>query len=134
MERLTKRSEDGTVKYNHDSDGHGIVWDSMILDRLAAYEDAEGEERLIVFESAEKRKHIQELAEADKDGRCVVLPCKIGDTIFVVGYKYRAGKYDSWINTGKFEINDLDRFGKTVFLTREAAEAAKAALKAGDNR
>lgn len=27
---------------------------------------------------------LQELVDADRDGRCVVLPCKIGDTIYEV--------------------------------------------------
>lgn len=27
---------------------------------------------------------LRELAQADKEGRCVVLPCKVGDAIFVV--------------------------------------------------
>ena len=28
--------------------------------------------------------HLRELAEAEREGRCVVLPCKIGDTAFVL--------------------------------------------------
>lgn len=28
---------------------------------------------------------LRELAEADKDGRLVVLPCKVGDTLWVTG-------------------------------------------------
>lgn len=30
-------------------------------------------------------KRAAELVEADRDGRCVVLPCKVGDTVYVVG-------------------------------------------------
>lgn len=26
--------------------------------------------------------HLRELVEADKDGRCVVLPCKVGDKVY----------------------------------------------------
>lgn len=32
----------------------------------------------------EKAAHILELAQAERDGRCVVLPCKVGDTVFVI--------------------------------------------------
>lgn len=84
-----------------------------------------------------------ELAKADREGRCVVLPCKLGDTVFKIGasicmwretdhcdeycngYEYR----DCWegrraVCEDKFSLDDLQRFGKNVFLTREAAEAA----------
>jgi len=80
---------------------------------------------------------LRELAEADKDGRCAVLPCKVGDTVYcidkqnkivteIVGYFYIDENNISMINDR--EDSDYD-FGKTAFLTREAAEAA---LKAGD--
>lgn len=74
---------------------------------------------------------LRELTEADKDGRCVVLPCKVGDII------YRVGNTNSWEITQILIYQDeavfiddsenyfgLEDFGKTVFLTREAAEAA----------
>jgi hypothetical protein len=56
----------------------------------------------------------------------VVLPCKLGDPVFIIGGKYRGGRFDRWINTGKFRISDLEKIGKTVFLTHEEAEAALA--------
>ena len=54
----------------------------------------------------------------------IVLPCAIGDTIYIVGRKYRGGRFEKWINTGKFRLSDLEKIGKTVFLTREEAEKA----------
>ena len=66
-----------------------------IVDRLAAYEDTglEPEDFKRAFNEAAVLKlagqalgitpdRLRELAQADKEGRCVVLPCKIGDTVY----------------------------------------------------
>ena len=34
---------------------------------------------------------LRELAEADKDGRCVVLPCKVGDTVYLPAWDCKHG-------------------------------------------
>lgn len=47
----------------------------------------------------------------------VVLPCKIGDPVFIIDKK-------GYIHTGKFRLDDLDQIGKRVFLTRAEAEKA----------
>ena len=62
----------------------------------------------------------------------VVLPCKIGDPVFIIGGKYRAGRFEAWINPGKFRLSDLEKMGKTVFLTRAEAEAALAKMNEGN--
>ena len=69
-------------------------WEEAAWSRLAAYEDtrltpercaefarADAEGRYIVMRDAEQEgvARLRELAEADKDGRCVVLPCKVGE-------------------------------------------------------
>ena len=59
---------------------------------------------------------LKELAEADKEGRVVVLPCKVGDTVWIAGYI-------QMIRTTECDI-PIRNFGKTVFLTREEAEEA----------
>ena len=58
----------------------------------------------------------------------VVLPCKLGDPVFTIGGKYRAGRFEQWINPGKFRLSDLEKMGKTVFLTRAEAETALAKM------
>ena len=104
--------------------------------------------RLADLESLCSYTRLRELAEADKDGRLVVLPCKVGDTLWVTGR-------DSVPREMKLEAPDIrtactdednlcmstcnrkpDGFcayrlrndgtdiGKTVFLTREEAEKA----------
>lgn len=85
---------------------------------------------------------LKELAEADKDGRVVVLPCKVGETVYFVNAKqileFTVVRYAmdetgiSWVdsehvdkigNTNERTFSP-DRFGKNTFLTREEAERA----------
>ena len=89
---------------------------------------------------------LKELAEADKDGRVVVLPCKVGDTFYMIEriFDIDNGVCDEIcarevIGYGGNNLNKLwlvgsggicnvyisvSEFGKTVFLTREEAERA----------
>ena len=90
---------------------------------------------------------MKELAEADKDGRLVVLPCKVGDRLYEVTgrktisvYKVKAirvelfGLFIEWDIVEGFVWQSLSginagEIGKTVFLTREEAEKALEAMK-----
>lgn len=74
---------------------------------------------------------LRELAQADRDGRCVVLPCKIGDTVYSIRHErvpndeYRMSFHTEMrIISQKFGLIHADCIGKSVFLTREDAEAA----------
>lgn len=76
-------------------------------------------------------KRIRELAQADREGRCVVLPCKIGGTVYSIRHErvpdddYRMSFHTEMrIVSQKFGLIHVDCIGKSVFLTREAAEAA----------
>ena len=80
-------------------------------------------------------KHIRKLAEADKDGRCVVLPCKVGDKLYRVFagaiFEHRVGSMKYFAIQGRWDIETYpfcpfveSSIGKTVFLTREEAERA----------
>lgn len=83
---------------------------------------------------------LRELAEADKDGRMVVLPCKVGDTVWITGSVRRlysekvrtffCGNPSSvqMIRTTGCDI-PIHEFGKTAFLTREEAEKALEAMQ-----
>ena len=138
-------------------------WISVLQDRLAAYEDTELEPEEIDMdhEAAEQLRQLcqgcdldrlEKLAEADRAGRLVVLPCKVGDTLWVTsnpwtgkllkkpldacvnGMKmYSHGLYVNLLfdtrkinGTRDYEINHI---GKTVFLTRKEAEKALEATK-----
>lgn len=93
--------------------------------------------------------HIRDLLQAEKDGRLVMLPCKVGDMVWAIDNPW-TGKLlkkplDAYVNGMKMyshglyvnllfdtrKINgtrdyEINHIGKTVFLTREEAEAALA--------
>ena len=118
--------------------------------RLAAYEDtrltpercaefarADAEGRYIVMRDTKQEgvARLRELADADKDGRLVVLPCKVCDTVYLIVTK-RARVYMPefrFIKKSKLTFLNMERilqdFGKTVFLTREEAEKALEAME-----
>lgn len=76
---------------------------------------------------------LRELAEADKDGRMVVLPCKVGAETYYIHYPIAVypDKSEPEIKRGIFTLCDLDRVGHSVFLTREEAEKALEAMNDG---
>ncbi len=112
--------------------------------RCAEFARADAEGRYIVMRDAEQEgvARLRELAEADKDGRLVVLPCKVGDTVYEVTsrktiseYRIRAIRVELFALFIEWKIEKgfvdksisgvvSDEIGKTVFLTREEAEKA----------
>ena len=102
--------------------------------------------RLADLESLCNYTRLRELAEADKDGRLVVLPCKVGDTVWanLDGMRHTRKCVIEFANIGshvttivfstvdglreQYGVNPSS-FGKTVFLTREEAEKALEAMK-----
>jgi hypothetical protein len=121
MERLTKRLPSGAADHNYPMD----------------------------HEAAEQLRHLcqgcdldrlEELAEADKDGRVVVLPCKVGDKLYRVFYgeifEHRVGSMKYFAIQGKWDIETYpfcpcveSSIGKTICLTREEAKKALEAMK-----
>lgn len=121
-------------------------FETAVCERLAAYEDTglspkacaqcrEIEEGLSSTDYSISR--MLELMKADVEGRVLILPCKVGDTLYRVFYgtifehevhsmKYFAiqGKWD--IDTVPFLPSVESGLGKTIFLTREEAEKALA--------
>lgn len=90
-------------------------------------------------------EHLRDLLQAEQDGRLVVLPCNVGDVVFAVDCEYldcnncdmlENGKYCPYIDKPicpkgtvrrrTFHYSLIPYLGKTVFLTREEAEAALA--------
>ena len=141
-------------------------FETAVCERLAAYEDtgltpkevtALGElfdyalkESKTLTEQLTLLHHIRELAEADKDGRLVVLPCKVGDVMYKLfreytectSYQVRKDNYccegcmvpcDSrevkviraiQPNSLPEVVRYIEDIGKTVFLIRAEAERA----------
>lgn len=163
MERLTERLRTGEVLMASDYEEKYTEqeWISVLQDRLAAYEDTG-----LTPESVEALKlsmmgkaiaeikefnglpvdRLRELAEADKDGRLVVLPCKVGDIVWanLDGMRHTRKCVIEFANIGsrvttivfstvdglreQYGVNPCS-FGKTVFLTREEAEKALEEMK-----
>jgi hypothetical protein len=80
---------------------------------------------------------LRKLAEANKDGRMVLLPCKVDDTVYrivrdadphitrdEVRNMYFADDMTLCVELISGRIILPEKFGKTVFLTREEAEKA----------
>lgn len=133
-------------------------WEEAAWSRLAAYEDTgltPEEVSALIKDWSDLRTTIgecggidslRELAEADKDGRLVVLPCKVGQRVFAL---LNTDKHISECEVKKIGMGNeigfiglapigargreygvaLNGFGKTVFLTREEAEKALEAMK-----
>ena len=125
------------------------------VDRLAAYEDTgldpEDIKRAFTEDTILKMAgailgvapdRLRELAQADREGRCVVLSVKLHDKLYYVDkeqvretevesiHNWTSGRWKLSTHTDRqsthwigYEV-DFDGIGKTVFLTREEAEAA----------
>ena len=113
-----------------------------IIKRLASYEDTglEPEDIKAMYSRIEKIGlplwKLEELAQAEKEERLVVLPCKPGDIVYRIcgpkGRKYIAERLVSAVelcgnSSWRITTTSFDWLGKTVFLTRPEAETALAA-------
>ena len=153
MKRLTKPG----ITYNFPKlDIAEIRYLEKIQNRLAAYEDTglEPEEIADFMKRWEQTveiggmlkkyciDHIRDLLHAEQDGRLVVLPCKVGDhvwadgreaiVVWFFGYKTERYLHAQFLDNAEYTDIPFYEIGKTVFLTREEAEAALA-LKGGDS-
>lgn len=158
MERLTNKKEADAQRHDYENrlkNGYPRNIPEERFLRLAAYEDTEltpGEVRSLwgewnammsVLNSIGSYDRLRELAEADKNGRLLVLLCKVGDTVWFVlhdspcfypetsGWYIEETKVTTVTNEGFCDgevdvdgITPWGELGKTVFLTREEAEAA----------
>lgn len=123
----------------------GACSQKKVWERLKIYEDMglTPEEVDFANEAAQQLERLcklcdldrlEELAEADKDGRVVVLPCRVGDDVWVDGriamicsfFGYKKERYFHAQVDDYFQYIDIpfSEIGKTVFLTREEAEQA----------
>ena len=113
----------------------GSCTQKEVWERLKAYEDS----RLSPQACAEAREIEEtlsgcgcsisrrvELMKADKDGRVLILPCKLGTKVYRIRYKIvdYPGKPEPEITTTWFTPEYREDIGRTVFFTREEAEKA----------
>ena len=155
MERLTNKREADAQREEYErrlANGYPRNIPEERFLRLAAYEDTkltpEEVSTLIkdfsdlctIVGECGGISRVRALDEADKDGRLVVLPCKVVDKLYrvfdgniseheVQNMKYFARQRRLGIDMTPF-FPDAGKFiGKTVFLTREEAEKALEAMK-----
>ena len=151
MERLTYWNEEYGCWSYHCGSGKAA-------NRLAAYEetgrtpeevtalgklfDYALEESKTLTEQLALLNRIRDLAEADRDGRLVVPPCKAGDTVYEITsrktiseYRVKAIRVELFCTFIEWDIVagfvdksifgvPVDEIGKTVFLTRKEADRA----------
>ena len=134
MERLTY-FKDGYWRVNFS----GVQYQADFVDRLAAYEDtgltpeeikAPFTEDTMINLAAQalgvEPSRLRERAEADRDGRVLILPCKLGTKVYRIRYEIAdyPDEPDLEIADTWFTPEYRDDIGKTVFLTRAEAERA----------
>lgn len=164
MERLTEWNDEQTRHayyprcfeepcYGSGCKINDCPFETAACDRLASYEDSrcEPEEvlpkdkadeialklmRIADLESLCNYTRLRELAEADKDGRVVVLPCKVGDVLWAAEsapviplHVMEAAIYLALEGEDGGDYERISNIGKTVFLTREEAERALQEMK-----
>lgn len=157
MERLTNKREADAQREEYErrlANGYPRNIQEERFLRLAAYEDTHMMPSDVtsmrmdmaiiaaLFKGVDVDR-MKELAEADKDGRLVVLPCKVGDKLYRVFageiFEHRVGSMKYFAIQGRWDIETYpfcpcveSSIGKTIFLTREAAEKTLEAMKKGE--
>lgn len=64
---------------------------------------------------------LKDYEDLEEQGRLLKLPCKIGDDVYyILGIP---NETPCAIDKCTFELSDINKIGKTLFLTREEAEA-----------
>jgi hypothetical protein len=152
MERLTYRTELGvSIDKNEDCPTCSICWNCDIPPRKCKY-------------ISDVLKKLADYEDLEKQGRLIKLPCKVGDTVYVVTSPFNVFDdieydenmkdevYESYVSSTTFYksgeqyriyakatnhfigayFRECD-FGKTVFLTKSAAEEKLKELRGGEN-
>ena len=132
MKRLTNRLPNGVIHVDFAKQKESV------MGRLASIEDILGDEYDL--------GKLMELVQAKRKGRCIVLPCKKGDTVWRIVHDAAPHITKDRCTDIKYENRDIwvhligDRvmggwnFGKLLFLTREDAEAALRREQDGNNK
>lgn len=82
-------------------------------------------------EDTSKAERIRKLLAADKEDRCIILPCKVGDVLYAAEsapviplHVMEVAIYLALEGEDGGDYERISNIGKTVFLTREEAELA----------
>lgn len=151
MERLTYRTELGvSIDKNEDCPTCSICWNCDISPRKCKY-------------ISDVLKKLADYEDLEEQNRLIILPCKVGDTVYVVTSPFNVFDdieydenmkdevYESYVSSTTFYksgeqyriyakatnhfigayFRECD-FGKTVFLTKSAAEEKLKELRGGE--
>lgn len=132
MERLTRRSENGTAIYNTPS-GDPVKWENNrreVLRKLAEYEDLEEQRKLIKLPCAVGDTVYYSYTNENKESE--ITEMKVGCIEPFGAIRQRKGICEVWnvyaeADYTKAYFKFLD-FGKTVFITKEEAESTSKEL------
>ena len=130
------------VKCPYDTDcSQKQVWERLkqYEDSRLSPEDASNLHAILRLGDGMTLMRLRELAVADKDGRVVVLPCKVGDTVYfaLLGRIIEKQVFSivSFSNSTRIYCDGTSEYfrpediGKTFFLAREEAEKALAEME-----
>ena len=143
MDRLTKTGAMKSAWFLREGEPTGIPLMShiefqIVLDRLAAYEDTglTPEELMSLKTDEVIPAHWQDMFIAECENRLLILPCRVGDTVYVITYNNEIAKgVITGFSFGEKLMADIiyehhgkyaatRYWGETAFLSHEEAEAA----------
>ena len=89
-------------------------------------------------EPTRNRESMRNVIRAHIEGRLLILPCKMGEPIYMIVSKSKPEDSDSvwfaYVKSTKLTKNNVfaavEGYGKTVFTSKEEADAALEAMKA----
>ena len=152
MERLTERTADGIlVKENYEKESLKTLYSCYGEKPNSYYSNCE--------EGYCAMEKLADCEDAEEQGRLIILPCKVGDTVYCIFNRYTRctfsneefdeyscqgceyewdSKKENYVQDMKaysldWIVTNLKNIGKTVFLTKSEAEAKLKELRGGEN-
>lgn len=152
MERLTERTAVGIlVKENYEKESLKTLYSCYGEKPNSYYSNCE--------EGYCAMEKLADYEDAEKQGRLIILPCKVGDTVYCIFNRYTRctfsneefdeyscqgceyecdSKKENYVQDMKaysldWIVTNLKNIGKTVFLTKSEAEAKLKELRGGEN-
>lgn len=119
MKRLTYRTELGvSIDKNEDCPTCSACWNCNIPPRKCGY-------------ISDALKKLADYEDLEEQGRLIKLPCKVGDDVYyILGIP---NETPCVIDKCTFELSDINKIGKTLFLTKSEAEAKLKGLRGREN-
>lgn len=124
MERLTERTAVGIlVKENYEKESKKTL--------CSCYGEKPNPHYTNCEEGYCAMEKLADYEDLEEQGRLIKLPCKVGDDVYyILGIP---NKTPCTIDKCTFELSDINKIGKTLFLTREEAEAKLKELRGVGN-